>query len=46
MTKIVNVIVPFGGDFSHLSCGPFFCRHEGILAILVTDRDGVPLVKG
>ena len=22
------------------------CRHEGILAILVTDRDGVPLVKG
>ena len=24
----------------------FLCRHEGILAILVTDRDGVPLVKG
>jgi len=22
------------------------CRQEGILAILVTDRDGVPLVKG
>ena len=38
--------VLFGGSFFHLSCGPFFCRHEGILAILVTDRDGVPLVKG
>jgi len=24
----------------------FTCRSEGLLAIVITDRDGVPLVKG
>ena len=32
-------------SFSHLLLCLYY-RHEGVLAILVTDRDGVPLVKG